>query len=50
VIWLLALQLSVPPQQQHYDNAEADLAKMQFSQAQKKSIQHCTSIQILCPH
>ena len=34
MIWLLALQLSIPPQQQHYNNAEADLAKMQFSEAQ----------------
>ena len=34
MIWLLALQLAAPPQQQHYNNAEADLAKMQFSQAQ----------------
>jgi Tfp pilus assembly protein PilF len=33
VIWLLALQLSLSPQQQHYDNAKQDLAKMQFSQA-----------------
>jgi tetratricopeptide (TPR) repeat protein len=30
VIWLLALQLALPPQQQHYNNAEAALAKMQF--------------------
>jgi tetratricopeptide (TPR) repeat protein len=33
VIWLLALQLSLAPQQQHYDNAKDALAKMQFSQA-----------------
>lgn len=36
MIWLLALQLSVPPQQQHYDNAEADLAKMQFGPADEE--------------
>jgi tetratricopeptide (TPR) repeat protein len=33
MIWLLALQLSVPPAQQHYDNARDDLAKMQFAPA-----------------
>lgn len=33
MIWLLALQLSVPPLQQHYNNAEADLAKLQFGPA-----------------
>jgi len=36
VIWLLALQLSLSPQQQHYDNAKDDLAKMQFSQADEQ--------------
>jgi tetratricopeptide (TPR) repeat protein len=36
VIWLLALQLSLSPQQQHYDNARDALAKMQFSQADEE--------------
>ena len=36
MIWLLALQLSVPPQQQHYDNAKDDLAKMQFGPADEE--------------
>ena len=36
VIWLLALQLSLSPQQQHYDNGKDDLAKMQFSQADEQ--------------
>ena len=36
MIWLLALQLSLSPQQQHYDNAKEDLAKMQFSQADEQ--------------
>jgi tetratricopeptide (TPR) repeat protein len=36
VIWLLALQLSLSPQQQHYDNARDALAKMQFSQADQE--------------
>jgi tetratricopeptide (TPR) repeat protein len=36
VIWLLALQLSLSPQQQHYDNAKDALAKMQFSQADQE--------------
>jgi tetratricopeptide (TPR) repeat protein len=36
VIWLLALQLSLSPQQQHYDTAKDDLAKMQFSQADEQ--------------
>lgn len=36
MIWLLALQLSVPPQQQHYNNAEADLAKLQFAPADQE--------------
>jgi tetratricopeptide (TPR) repeat protein len=36
VIWLLALQLSLSPQQQHYDNAKDDLAKMQFSHADEQ--------------
>jgi tetratricopeptide (TPR) repeat protein len=36
VIWLLALQLSVPPQQQHYKNAEADLARMEFGPADQE--------------
>jgi tetratricopeptide (TPR) repeat protein len=36
VIWLLALQLSLSPQQQHYENAKDDLAKMQFSQADEQ--------------
>lgn len=36
MIWLLALQLSLSPQQQHYDNAKDDLAKMQFSQADEQ--------------
>jgi hypothetical protein len=35
VIWLLALQLSLSPQQ-NYDNAKDDLAKMQFSQADEQ--------------
>lgn len=36
VIWLLALQLSAPPQQRHYDKAEADLAAMQFGPADEE--------------
>jgi len=36
VIWLLALQLSLVPQQQHYDNAKDALAKMQFSRADEE--------------
>ncbi|MEO8735484.1 MAG: tetratricopeptide repeat protein [Edaphobacter sp.] len=36
MIWLLALQLSLPAQQQHYDNAKNALAKMQFSQADQE--------------
>ncbi len=36
MIWLLALQLSVPPQQQHYENARDDLAKMQFAPADEE--------------
>lgn len=35
MIWLLALQLSLSPQQ-NYDNAKDDLAKMQFSQADEQ--------------
>ena len=33
MIWLLALQLSLPPQQQHYDNARDALSRMQFGPA-----------------
>jgi tetratricopeptide (TPR) repeat protein len=33
MIWLLALQLALPPQQQHYDNANNYLSKMEFGQA-----------------
>jgi Tfp pilus assembly protein PilF len=36
VIWLLALQLSLSPQQRHYDNASDAMAKMQFSQADEE--------------
>ena len=36
MIWLLALQLSLPPQQQHYDNAKNDLARMQFGPADEE--------------
>ncbi len=36
MIWLLALQLSTPPAQQHYDNARDDLAKMQFAPADEE--------------
>ena len=36
MIWLLALQLSLVPQQQHYDNAKDALAKMQFSRADEE--------------
>lgn len=36
MIWLLALQLSLLPQQQHYDNAKDALAKMQFSRADEE--------------
>jgi hypothetical protein len=36
VIWLLALQLSLSPQQRHYDNARDAMAKMQFSQADEE--------------
>ena len=36
MIWLLALQLALPPQQQHYDNARDDLAKMQFGPADEE--------------
>jgi len=33
MIWLLALQLALPPQQQHYNNANNYLSKMEFGQA-----------------
>ena len=36
MIWLLALQLSLSPQQQHYDDAKTDLARMQFTQADQE--------------
>jgi hypothetical protein len=36
VIWLLGLQLSLLPQQQHYDNAKDALAKMEFSRADEE--------------
>ena len=36
MIWLLALQLSLLPQQQHYDNAKDALAKMEFSRADEE--------------
>jgi hypothetical protein len=36
MIWLLALQLALPPQQQHYNNAEAALARMQFGPADEE--------------
>jgi hypothetical protein len=36
VIWLFALQLSLSPQQRHYDNARDAMAKMQFSQADEE--------------
>ena len=36
MIWLLALQLSLPPQQEHYDKAEAALAQMQFGPAEEE--------------
>jgi tetratricopeptide (TPR) repeat protein len=36
MIWLLALQLSLSPQQQHYDNAKADLGRMQFGLADQE--------------
>jgi tetratricopeptide (TPR) repeat protein len=36
MIWLLALQLALPAQQQHYENAKNALAKMQFNQADEE--------------
>lgn len=36
MIWLLALQLALPAQQQHYENAREALTKMQFSQADQE--------------
>src|SRR6201999_1244157 len=36
VIWLLALQLSVPPPQQYYERAKADLANLQFGPADQE--------------
>jgi tetratricopeptide (TPR) repeat protein len=36
MIWLLALQLSLSPQQQHYENAKADLGRMQFAPADQE--------------
>ena len=36
MIWLLALQMSLSPQQQHYDNATDGLAKMQFARADEE--------------
>ena len=36
MIWVLALQPSLVPEQQHYDNAKDALAKMQFSRADEE--------------
>jgi tetratricopeptide (TPR) repeat protein len=36
VIWLLALQLAISTQQQHYDNAKDSLAKMEFNHADEE--------------
>jgi tetratricopeptide (TPR) repeat protein len=36
MIWLLAFQLTLPPQQSHYEKAKEDLANMQFAPASEE--------------
>ena len=36
MIWLLAFQLTMPPQQSHYQKAKEDLANMQFAPASEE--------------